>query len=448
MGNEMTAGTTVVSQRMSVSDFFLLAAVALSPLQTAFTLNVGFPFKACELLIGLAVITYPFSRSRRVDNRRRELPWVILLGLLVFLSTIYHLLLPEPPGPYPGYTRGITQDMLLYLGYAMLVVAAWVLVSRIDARLLRKAFVVAVWVCIAATAFQIVLHQAGLDSTLAALGYQTERLGTGFGFDVLRTGPFVEGNHLGFFAGAGMLICFEEKKYVAALGALACVVYSQSTGAIIALVVAVAVLFVVRRQGKTQFRILLGFGFAAIVAVLIAPVRDYLIFQVAKLGLFNIAGVDVNDRSVTIRSAKTALAWQMAGDNPLLGLGPGRFGVWFEHYAIPSDFPEVYFNGINRPIVENAYLQIASEIGIPALIVFGVVLLILAVRALRVPGIAIALLVFVAISVSTLSSWTFVPLWLLLAYLTALKIPPKASPEGMVPMRQPTVDALRPYTNA
>jgi hypothetical protein len=406
--------------RVPIIDYLLLGAVAASPLQRAFTLDLGVPLKLSEVLIVLAALSYPFIVRAR-GTKLVEGPWVVLLGVVVCASAAYHLLLPDPPGPYPGYTRGVTQDMLLYVAFSLLVVIAWMLVSRMDSERVRKAFVVAVWICIVTTAVQFVLYTAGLESVLKLLNYQTERVGTGFGIDSLRTGPFVEGQHLGFFAGAGLFICLQQRKYAAAAGALACVIYSQSTTALIALIVSAGLLFVIRPETKTQVRLLFGVATFAAAANFIPSVRSFLAFQLAKMGFGEAADTTANDISATTRPAKGGLAWEMATDHPILGIGPGRFGVWFQHYAVPTDFSEKYFNGINRPIVENGYLQLAAEVGIPALLVLGIVLVLLAYRAYRWSGLTFALVVFVAISIATLSSWTFGPLWLILAYVATLR---------------------------
>lgn len=60
----------------------LLAAVVLMPLQRAFTVDVGFPFKPTEVLIFLAAASCVMARVRIGPTRLVERLAVVLLGLV------------------------------------------------------------------------------------------------------------------------------------------------------------------------------------------------------------------------------------------------------------------------------------------------------------------------------------------------------------------------------
>jgi hypothetical protein len=66
--------------------------------------------------------------------------------------------------------------------------------------------------------------------------------------------------------------------------------------------------------------------------------------------------------------ANRLAAWQFAAEltiaNPLLGIGPGNFGHYYERYW--QAHPDAH----QLRVVHNSYLEIASEIGIPALVAF------------------------------------------------------------------------------
>ena len=70
----------------------------------------------------------------------------------------------------------------------------------------------------------------------------------------------------------------------------------------------------------------------------------------------------------TANVANRVAAWQFATEltiaNPLLGVGPGNFGHYYERYW--QAHPDAH----QLRVVHNSYLEIASEIGIPALVAF------------------------------------------------------------------------------
>jgi O-antigen ligase len=421
----MTAGVEQFESgtaKLAWSQRFVCMAIATSPFQAAFTLPM-FELKASEVFLLLAILSFLTSRRRVGPRHFTQGGAFVFLLAWVALSTGWALLATSPPIPAPGYTRSLEMDAALYCGYAVLVLTGAAIAARTPKQSLVRAFIWAIWLSLAAIVVQFVLFAAGQLSLLETLGYQTERLGAGLGEAVLRTGPFVEGQHLGFFSAATLIIALSHRRYVAAVAAGIGVLYSQSTSSLIALVVAVAVVLLTRPRAGAALKIVSGAALISAVVLSWAPIRNFVQFQLAKLGLLAGAQADaVNDRSIRFRAGKTELAWDMALANPVFGVGPGRFGAWFSTFAERGDYElaDSYFNGINRPIVENGYMQLAAESGLPALIALAVGLLIILARAYRHSAWTLALGVVLAVSMSTLSSWTFIPAWLVVGYLSSL----------------------------
>jgi O-antigen ligase len=126
--------------------------------------------------------------------------------------------------------------------------------------------------------------------------------------------------------------------------------------------------------------------------------------------------------NVESRQAYWKAAAQMAADHPVLGVGPGRFGVESTHYVLNNP------TGIVDPVVHNSYLEVLAEGGLPTLVAFlGFIVASwrLAARArrrfqaehdadgLRLAAAVQAALVVAIVSANFLSVQITVPLWLL-----------------------------------
>jgi putative inorganic carbon (HCO3(-)) transporter len=181
-------------------------------------------------------------------------------------------------------------------------------------------------------------------------------------------------------------------------------------------------------------------GVAAVVLWAVATRRTRIGGVVA--GLFVIAGVlvlafmlwrpliderlaaksKVAAANVESRESYWGAAASMAADRPLLGVGPGRYGIESRNYVRNDPL------NIENPVVHNAYLEVLAEGGIPTLLAFLAFIAgswALTTRArrqftvvededgLRVTAAVQASLVVAIVSANFLSVQTSVPLWLL-----------------------------------
>src|SRR5690606_24703586 len=104
------------------------------------------------------------------------------------------------------------------------------------------------------------------------------------GDDTLRSGPFLEGQHLGFFAGAGLLVCLHRRAWLGAAVSVGMALYSESTTSLVGLVAGAVLAIVTRPNGKalvTVAAVPVGLG---VVAAIYRPFREWILFQLAKLG--------------------------------------------------------------------------------------------------------------------------------------------------------------------
>lgn len=128
--------------------------------------------------------------------------------------------------------------------------------------------------------------------------------------------------------------------------------------------------------------------------------------------------------NVDARLEAWGAAANLAGEHPLLGVGPGNFRY---HFAEATKTPE---GTQSVTVVHNAYLDVAAELGLIALALFlmyivGVFLRLTSARrqGSGPPGLAAAVrtaFVVGAVAATTLSEQYYAPLWLLGALATAL----------------------------
>jgi O-antigen ligase len=112
----------------------------------------------------------------------------------------------------------------------------------------------------------------------------------------------------------------------------------------------------------------------------------------------------------------------MAADHPILGVGPGRFGIEASQYVLNDPI------NIERPVVHNSYLEVLAEGGLPTFVafialIFGSWRLLARARTrfqdiedrdgLRIVAATQASLVVAIVSANFLSVQITIPLWLL-----------------------------------
>ncbi|RZU60823.1 O-antigen ligase [Zhihengliuella halotolerans] len=398
-------------------------AVVFLPLQQAFSIELGFPLKVSELLLIAASFFYLLGPKRKFrDHRVKFLIWSLIA--VVLISYVFHAVMPQPLGVFQGYSRSPLVDLTIYTFYPVLTVLLFFLTASLRAKWLWAAFRISVYVCLLATLLQIVAHALDNTSILEILNYQTriraESLdGTGDG--AYRNGPFTEGQHLGFYAGVAFLLGLRHRSLTVVGISIFLGVYSQSTTTFVGVLLGLSVAILVRPQLTVWVRVLFLGITAVVVGSVVPAVRNYFEIQLAKFGLLeSAAGLGDPSRSLDVRSLKTEIASRMMFDHPWLGVGAGRYGMWFYREPESSQAPPWYFQDDYRAIAENAYAQVGAEFGMVAAILFLALVSLLVWRLRRQSAVILALGVFVLVSISTQSSWTFMPIWVSLAIMFCL----------------------------
>lgn len=396
-------------------------AVCFTPFQLALTIKLGdSPLKISEILILLSILIFPLSTW--VSRKPKGQAIIALFSIIFLISAIYNYIVTDTTLEKiaHGFTRSQTGDILFYTFFTIFALISWKIIGSLDRSTIEKALIIASWLCIIAVLFQAVGVATGNQSLVEALGFESQ----GRVEDRLvstRNGPFKEGQHLGFYAGSLLIICFYKKRWLACLGLSYCIYYSQSTTAILGILAALAVVIALRLNVYTLFAISISSVATFIGFISSSALREFVYIQLAKLGIPSVGGLGERYTvSLDVRSVKTDIGWQIMGDHPILGVGPGRYSIWFFDYPDSLKMPYYYFRATHRAIAENIYAQIAAEVGLIGFIVFLIFLLYLLIRNLSEKNTGLlALSAFAFIGISTQSMLTFLPIWTIFALLAS-----------------------------
>lgn len=396
---------------------FMLLSVVFMPFQYALTLSVGFPLKISEILAVLGIGTYVLGRRSKPRRMDVAAGAALFLAVATVLSAIVNLTPTESGLRAVGYERGFQTDLLLYSGYAFLALSFWAVLRRVERHKIVRATVLSIWLCGVAVLLQWASSITGNTFIIGLLGFRT--LGVDGTVETLRSGPFLEGQHLGFFAGAAILVALYNRSYPAAVVAALCILFSQSTTAYAGIAAGVA-LIVVLKFSKVVVPLIVAALVGVLVLLFSDSLRNTLGRQLAKIGFTEFApDYQFATTSLNQRGVKTEISFDMSRDNPLFGVGPGRYGAFFDQYVNGRQLPWIYSTDQTRPIAENAYAHVAAELGYCALIAFCLLILCLIWRNRRTSPVLVMVAIFVALGVATQSSWTFLPIWSVFGLLAA-----------------------------
>jgi O-antigen ligase len=147
--------------------------------------------------------------------------------------------------------------------------------------------------------------------------------------------------------------------FSASLACLGGVYFSHSRGALLAVVVAGAVVAVLRRV-PIWIPVAGAAALAAVVfMVLPAEARERLL-DVVRPGQSGIA--HASDESVAGRFAENLAAAAMYRDHPLVGVGPGNYAAVYHDYAQAVGLDEAAQEGVDRA-AHNLFLEALAELG-------------------------------------------------------------------------------------
>jgi putative inorganic carbon (hco3(-)) transporter len=374
------------------TDVWVLALVAAQPLESAVRIGGGGVLTITKLLgvvcLGAFVLDWAATRRRLVVDPSHAL--VVLLLAISLLSAV------QASSESTAFTVATR-----YAGFVVLYVIVTQFVGEPD--LQRRI----VWV----------LSIAGsVAGALALANFVSGR--------ALRVTPsYGDPNDLAYMLAATLpltawLLTRRTSRALAAtmFGVmLAATVLTLSRGALIALAAGAAWFVVTERR----YRVLAGSAVVLIIASALVFGRS----DNQRIG----EAIRVKERVASSNVENRLHFWRvavgLANDHPLLGVGPGNFPLYLYSSAGQPQEATTY-------VVHDAYLEVAAEVGIPALALFLLFIGMAFTRASRAvalragaPGLAVAVrtaLVVAIVGAVPLSEQYYAPLWLLGGLATLL----------------------------
>jgi O-antigen ligase len=163
-------------------------------------------------------------------------------------------------------------------------------------------------------------------------------------------------------------------------------ILSYSRGAWLAFIMGLIIFFVVKRRWMVQFWVLLIFSVVLVFSWLVfdhqylqfAPDHDHTIFH-TDFSEHLKATVTFKDVSNAERFYRWVAGIKMIAAKPVTGFGPNNFYQYYKAYA-SEEFKTWVSNNPDHSTVHNYFLLLALQQGIPGLMLFLVLLIILMLR--------------------------------------------------------------------
>jgi O-antigen ligase len=405
---------------LPADQWFALAATLALPFAYALTVDLRFPLKISEVALVLCAAAVALS------GRLRAAPgvWRRLRPLLAFAAVAAAVLVARIVSPLPTLnlgtfaTRfgpagdGITK--LVYLGLAIFALVTFSYAAYRDERLYVR-----VWLLGAALAcvYTWVLFLSSVFGAPPPLlpGMTEPQYVTVAGRELIRSGTFKEGNHLGLYLVCSAAVALYARRRTAALLLTATTFITFSTANVIGLVVlwlgvgwhAAAS----RRRGAGRAAGVLTYVALASAALFALMSTTY----AAEIIVSKLGAADSFSRLDRLEQTITGI--RITADHPVLGVGISQYGYHYTSYQVSA-----LFGGGERikQTPNNVYIELLSETGVVGTALLGLFLLAV-LRRTRGPamvplrwGLVAMLLVF-----GTFPSYTFPFLWAYWALILA-----------------------------
>lgn len=406
---------------VQLSAICLFAALVFVPFQQGLTIDVGFPLKISEPLAIVGILLAIIGHPTRLFAGRGA--WIVgaLLGVTL-ISSIWNGIVTDLAFINDAYPRGLIFDLAQYTAYAILaLVFALALSAMLKPADVLSAFGWAVRLVVIYCLIQLVAWFV-FSSPLEIIGGNVQ-LGSQYGMKMPRNGPLREGNYLGLFAVVSVFLLVRARDAIGVACAVALIIYSQSTGALVGLCVGIVAGIILRPTWRKAILLAVCVVMASGVVALVPALRRVAVGQLTKLGLIPNTLGDSYAYSLRSRSVNAETGFRMIGENPVLGVGQGRYAYHYESYldrtGLPTNFGATYV----RPIANNVYAQIAAETGVVALILFIALLVALLIRLRRSSSALVGAASAICVGAIAFPAWTNLMLWAAIAACMTCAVP-------------------------
>jgi len=403
--------------KIDINKVFLL----FLPFTQALTINLFFPLKISEIALVILILFYI---NKKIISR--DTIWffnnnliIVLLSILVTLSFVVNIYwnYPYPPKVFPFRINRVG-DSFIRLCYFYLCIAAYFISFRIftkNIKILEKwvlgAIIVAVygWYLFLSSKLNIPYFKLpGIDDPQMLEGF-------------IRSSTFKEGNYFGLFLLLSASVSFYLKKMSHGWFLLFSVIVSMSTISIISVFFFI---FFFYRKKLLRLGILIKVIPVIIIGtLLIIQTEFYQKYIYGKL-FDSTKTLTQNNFSKVDRIITGNVAFYSGIENPFFGVGPANYGLHYDHY---NKYKKIvvnrneYFDHFaqrknERAIPNNVYLEVLSEYGVVALVLFLLFLFLILTKAYYLKEDAIVAGVFIIIiSFNAFPSFIMLFIWVFLS---------------------------------
>lgn len=394
------------------------------PFPYALTIQVGFPLKITEVFITISIILlilFQLKREIRFDFYWPDLFFKILFIflLLAVLSAVtnvfwqYDYTLSNPPHRF-----GQIINSLLKTAY-IIVIYFTCLLSYYSFQLNKKKSLL--YLCYGAIAcasygwYLFIFSLNGWDVFLLPGMDEWPQHGLYSFGHFIRSGTFKEGNHTGLFLLTAAFIAYREKKYL---------FFVFISCSLIPTVSVIAFLCLGLFLGFVTIDLFLKKNYnATLAAIAIFCASIFIIsqnpdgkFVAGKIIWWKTSEHQDAERSKQERLELVKAAFRVGAENPLLGVGPSNFTRHVRQYDHSKTLSDESFSYIPN----NIYMEIFSELGLPALLCFISMTGLLLVKSLRRKDFILLGAIFsFSFYLLAYPSFTLLFIWVFYAYILA-----------------------------
>lgn len=353
-----------------LSVFFLFL-----PFTYALTINLGFPLKISE--IALVTFILIFLVKIRGDFAISKVFFIASLFVIVcFVSVAINLFWPYQY-PLREYESrfGFQFDSILKFGYLILSYFTFVIttnVFKINQDKYIKYFLLGALLASVYSWYLFFSGLVGIREILLPGIEKAQYIVMSFGLFV-RSGTFVEGNHMGLFLFLAMVLSFYSDRKKTGLYFFSSLLPTFSSIALLTSIVFLSLYYFKNYYNSEHVYKLLVFVLILCVSFMFLLSKDD--FRVMVISKFTPSDnlSNVGEISKVDRSNSAVVALKMGIENPILGVGLSNYGM---HYDYFNDDARFIFANTKR-IPNNIYAEIFSEVGIVGVLLFAYLMFLL-----------------------------------------------------------------------
>lgn len=351
---------------VSLKEYLLAIFFIFIPFSQAFTFDMGFPLKISEIAMILIILS-----SKNIAKFKKD-DIILLLFLIIALSSFLINFLWEYSYNIAiiKYRFGENLDSLaklLYLGFTIYYFILLRNIFDIKKETYVKFFFIGA-VFAALYSWYLMLGGIFKYDPLLTFGISNPQFISLENWTLIRSGTFLEGNYMGLFLFIStVLAVFYKKRFLASFFTVSMITTFSTIGLLSLL------FFYGYLIAKRNIKYFIANLFLIIcLFILLSCDKDFNTYIISKINIFS---SEINDNGAISREDRKNTiinGIKMAIDNPVLGVGISNYA---KHYNYYNGTKRVFHKNKDIKVIpNNIYVEIASELGLVAFLLFVIFL--------------------------------------------------------------------------